>query len=614
MSIFGLFWSYLFYFVVFSTFYFSVEKLFLWEKFQKPSRSGLVEDFIFGTIIGTITLLCQLIISVINVKLYLPLFISSAILITIFKNYIKALITFIPGFINYLFVSYEGNEIYLAISFSLAMILLIHYVKIFLFEKYLPLAYFLLLGTWFITTMLIASFELYANDIEKALSKVALIYLLTIISYLLMWYLINFVKSSRVLHDTSRYQFLNFFRPSLAIKSINDFLITKKVQYGYLVLFRLKYSKDYAKHIKDRTNVDIENHFYKLLQDQVINKGVLFNYGNNENGFFIPTSKMNLKNKKLSLDFKRIIRIFNSRHIWDPDEIPLKVATNFGIARYGIDSQSVSKLLSYATFALNDQAPSNHNVAFFNWIIYQSYIFDDYWVNSMDKTFQLDNLSKTFTPLYDVLTKKHFATYTSVWNLSNSPTYETMRENIYIKNFQNIFDRYYASDFLLESQKQKVLIHYAPTIFENKFLLARFIDFFERNKIEFNRTYLVFDNRGLNYVQNHKIIKKNVLELTKKGIKFVIPCYYSKLKISKILNNVDYTFVEVANFQKFKNNYPQAKLICFDLATPQQVLTAFKNKVQVFGGPLFNQEFNFLKFSKQSKIYLENIIKEVNSE
>ena len=607
MYIFSIFLSYFSYLIFFLVFYFGTEKFFSWELIVKWKRSKIVDDLLFGFFIGIISLIIQLINNVIYNDAKIPLFVSTLLLLVIFKNYNSGLASMIPGFIHYLFVFNKGNSIYVTLFFSLIIALIIHWFKVFVEKKQLSFLYSVLLLFAFVTITSIGVYKIFYYDIKKVLINISYIYFLTLMGYYIMKYIVNFTISSKLLYESSQFSFLKFYRPKIATQMINEFLFQNKIQYGYLVLFKLKYDNEYAKIIEANSDANIENHFYKLVQDLLLNHGITFNYQKNENGFFIPLKNLEIVKQQNSLLLNKIIKTLNKNFVWGEKEIPLKMTASFGISKYGIDSQNINRLIRYSSFALNDQPQNINKITFFNWNIHQSFLRDNIDINNLDAIMQLDDLSNSYTPLYNLKKRKNFATYVEVKNISEFQLYETVRENVYIKNYQNTFDRYFASSALLNSNNNKVIINFSPTIFEDKFSIQRFEDFFKRNNINYRLVYFLFDKRGIDRIKNVELVQNMIAKIETLGIKIIIPNSY--LQAKKLFKNVQYTFVNAQNLSKFKRNYKNAHVICFDLLNLNDVLKAHKNKIKILGGPMFDQEFIFTKFTKQSKIYLENIIK-----
>lgn len=596
------------YLIVFMLGYFIYERFTGWKTIAALNVPRQAKDFIRGMFFGSITIVVELI----NEQLYdgyvLPLFVITAILLTFFKNYLSALYAIVIPMI-YWGLKSGGSDIAIIISISLFFTILtmetIRWFNQHWFISFVPA--FLVVG---FISFLISSFG-FGIGYHESFEQITLPYLFIILcGYIMLWF-VKFSVSSRILYESTNFKFEGWYRTGLAQKAFADFVSSKKVNRAFFCVLKI----DFDKKLDANQNDEIIRTYLDSVRKHLGDHNLFFAVTQDMYGFVIPyKSKITIKQSLLGnkqtrrdaddmlFELEKEIKSIPHQIMASWDE-KVYVEPKIGVAMYGLETASFVNLIRDSSFALS-LSTSKNTIALYDFKELTKAKRNNKQISQMDKNIVLDDFALYFTPLIDIKKKSTALTYANIKNVADYDYYETVNDIVYSKGWETTFNRYYAAEALKKAEGKKVGFDYSLTIFENEFDYDHFVSFVEQTGNKLSNLFLFIPKESVAKVKNFTKVKQEIERISE--VNFVIDHDADERKVKRIFKDVKYIY---RHFGLESSKYPEAKVISFDIQTEHDVKRAIKNNVAILGGELFENKIIFTKFDKQSKIYLESIMK-----
>lgn len=601
----------LLYLVVFITGYFIYERFVAWKKIAKINIPVQARDFLKGSYLGLITLFIFLINRLIWNEFDLPLFVLTAMITSFFKNYKSALYSLIPMLI-YWGLEQGGSNISIAIVISMFVMLLFIEVIKWLDQTKL---YMITMASAIVafTNFLVLAFG-FDIEYKEVFELGVIVFLVSSLCLFVMRWLIKFSISSKMLYESTNFKFEGFYRSGLAEKAFEEFIRTKKIHRAFFGLVKVNFNKK----SDDSKNDEIIRSYIEGLRRSFGDQHLYFAVSKDVYGFVIPyQGKIDIKqsikgNTKQLRDiddmlFEMQATIRNVPNMiktsWDET---VTIAPKIGVVIYGLENCSFTKLIKDASFALTSYSTKNL-VSLFDAREFANAKVANRLISQMDKNITLDDYAINFIPLYDAKKKTNAFTYASVVNISEYDYYETINEIIYAKGWEKTFNRYFAAEALKKAEGKKVGFDYSLTIFEDNFNVDHFISFIEDTGNKLENIYLVIPAESINKVRDIKLVRTEIAKI--KGVNFVIDNNADKEKALKIFDKVELVYKQIGDTS---NNFEGANIMSFDVETEEEIKQTKQKGITIFGGNTTESKITFTKLDKQSKIYLESILKGIN--
>lgn len=267
------------------------------------------------------------------------------------------------------------------------------------------------------------SFSLQRDLLETTL----LAALMGIVLLLIINYATKFSISANLLYESSTYHFDNYYRFEVAKKVIEKEISTKKIKFGFFVLFNHEYEKS--------PNVDLNKELdaavLKHVSKQLGNYAIFFNFSNNVNGFFMPIKRSSLdikkaiegnkgKNRENSDPLKFLENIFtNVKKIYQTSgNTFVSVDVKASVCIYGIHDSSFVKLEDRAFRVLSEFSDEKNIIRVYNPMREKRFIEEHESIVLMDNALRLDNFSVAFFPVFSSKKAKTIAFLSMIENIS----------------------------------------------------------------------------------------------------------------------------------------------------------------------------------------------------
>ena len=526
-------------------------------------------DFIFGAVLGSITLLMQVVNEELSSSFNLPLYISTAILMMLLVNYIAALYSIAPSLLFSLLVHDIEGQLYVVISIMF-IVMIIHQILITTLN---------FKATHWITISVVASMTLivflivglgYEHNLgRKAFEQSALIFLFIPFGYSITFWILKFSISSRLLYESANFVYSRFYRAGLTSNAIANFISQNKTSKGIFGVFDIRYRVPNSE-VRQR---EIIKTILQHISDTLPEKSVLFDATMGRYGFFIPIKtnvdiKYSIKGNYIRARQRGdalypIENLMNSCQIklmttWN-EEVDIVIKT--GASIYGVQSNSIKELMEYSTYALHTiNRFSAINV--FNPKKMYRRKRDNTYLSLLDERLQLDNFDLKENTLSSLEGGKNIL-YLDVENISEFTYIETIDEMIYSLGWQDIFNRYNGASAVEEFSKRKdmLMFDYSPSILTSDFDVYEFERNIDAQGVSPENIVLYFKNRGMEQIKDFEILEKALKKVKQKHIKIALEM--PSVNSEKIMPYVDFICVDNLDTAKQYLNRDQ-KLILLD--------------------------------------------------
>lgn len=599
----------LLYLVIFMAGYFIYERLISWKKIVQWKVPSQAKDFISGTFYGALTLVIEMISKLIFYDFNLPLFVATALIVSNLKNYVSALYSIIIP-ITVWGLNQGGSNIAIEITISFFVTMLsLELLKWFEVNKLIFFAFVTIFVA--LINFLITGFA-WDYTLKTAFDQSSVIYIFVpLLVFVVSWF-IKFSISSRVLFESTNFKYDGYYRSGLAQKAFEDFVKNNKTKHALFCAIKLNFNQK----MNDNQNEEIVKTHLETLRKSLGLNNFYFSMSKNYYGVVIPyEGKVSIKktiegNKKelreeddmlyeLQLKLKLIPSIIKTS--WEESVL---MNSKVGVSLYGNGNASFEKLLSNASYAVESHSSKNV-VSLYDHKELSSIKQDYRMISQMDKNITLDDYALTFIPIYNANKKETAFTYAEVRNVSEFDYYESIDEIVYSKGWETIFNRYFAAEALKKAEGKKIGFDYSLTIFEDNFDIEHFKSFVKVTNSKLENLYLFINKESIRQAKNIKRIKEAIDEL--QGINFVIDNDADQQKTLKIFDKVNMVFVQSENYEL---NFEGASVVNYSINSEDKIKKSYKNGITFLGGDAIENKIIFTKLDKQSKIYLESILKE----
>ena len=531
------------------------------------------------------------------------LYIVGALTLYTVKGHIYSFISMVPGLVFYMLVNEYSQPFYILLATVFIFMATYEIYNFFFKNIWSKLFTFGTILVWTFIMLFVASYALGMSLTSETFEMQMLPFMMTMLSTAIFVYLINFSVSANILYESSSYVVEKYYREALSYKAIGEYISANKTVYAVYGILNI----DFALKKSEEKNELIKRSVLKAIQNELPNDAVLFE-DTNKYGFFIGMKDSNNETTKVKIvktisdALGKVSRKYNTQQARQT-----KVNVTSSIAFYGLDTSSINDLREYVHFT-NEIPFKKINVHQFDHKKYKGHMKNIWNVDNLDNFVSLDNYINKYFPVYDFATKKSEYVFCNVENISDTQYIDDIREYMDDINMATVFERFFATDVMKTMNKlNSIYIYSYPSLYlSSDFNIVDFIEIINRNNIK--RKSIHFFIR-MNESENNAILKKNILELMGEGIGFVvngkdIPLFKKMTKM-----NPNLAIVMPNSKDEINRNI---KTISPNISSDQEfnLLRENNNKVTLVSGSLFGSDIFPTKFSKQSKIYLEKLLKE----
>lgn len=568
---------YIVYLVLFMIAFFSYEKIRSLKPIASLNVPKQARELIFGLTIGLITLLTQVINEEFLSGFQIPLFVSTVLFVMMFSNYISALYSFLPSITYWTLTKDIDSEFYVLIGTMFSLMLIYQVLDFVLKNKFVTwilcgISLFAALITFFIAG---PAYDMGFTD--NAFEKVSLVFILIPFGYAVTFWIFRFTISSRLLYESANFVYSRFYRAGLATNAIANFITKNKTDKAVFGIFELKYQMPDTEMRKREVIKTTLQH----ISDTFPEEAVLFDATMGRYGFFLPIkTKVNIRESLIgnyARARKRIDCLSQVEHILSRCQVKLMptwkeeidISIKSGVAIYGVQSNSIKKLMEYSTYALHTVNKFSLINLFFPKKLYKRKK-DNILLSQMDSKVQLDNFDLKEVLLKSLKEKGQDLLYLDVENISEFTYIETIDEMIYSLNWKNIFNRYFGSSAVEEfsKRKNKIMFDYTPTILEDDFDIHEFERNLDAHDFKASGLILYFKHRGISLIKDKELVYKNIGKLKLRNIAIAIEVEDGK--------KIDPELKEYANYFVIKDHVLTSKI---ELKEDQEIIYLKKDDI-----------------------------------
>lgn len=491
-----------------------------------------------GLIYGGIMTVFYLAIESINREFVIPLYLSLPVILLLVRNFYVGLVSGIPLLTYHTITNYYDNRILYSVIGSYILFITLQIV-LFYFENFS--VKFLVLSLWAaLMYVFLVIHEYLTNGGMTSYSIEVLIgpYVANVALFLSMTWVLQFLESANILSESVSFNFSRYYRQSLKSTAIGKFIVSTKTEKAIYGIFEF----DFDVQDTNEKNIEIRESILLDFEKQMPLNAILFRADLNRYGFFIPVfNKINISqllngNSKLNRDFndplKTIETIIKSRNItyitsWDAE---VKISLKAGVVMYGLQEQSVDKMLALAEIALTQ----HNNILDGNCIqVYDSKkhllkLEESIHISNMDKKITLDSYNSVFLPVYNPKLANISFVLSLMEKVDEIKTEETLIEFLEFFGWTEYFDRYGAWLAINKFRGELPLaMFYSPRVFIKDFDLPSFKSKIVKKGLSLKKIILIFDHKILKEVWQNSVFIENVELLHKNGVTFGISNFNS---------------------------------------------------------------------------------------
>ena len=528
------------------------------------------------------------------------------------KGIFLSSISIAPGILYFLISKDHDNSFYivLATAFIAALVFEIssHYLRE-IPSKLITYAFLLVFSliSLFISAHALSN-GLNINTFEYQMMP----FIEVIIVDVLFSYAIKFSISANILYESINFVHSTYYRDSLLHTVIGNEVSTNKVSKGIFGVFNLNFEKGTS----DSEKVKLSKKVLEQVKEEFPERTLLFKFDEERYAFFLATKTLDNKSdfviKNILFDIETYAIRVNKKYKLENGR-KRRAYINIGISLYGKQSSSITELETFALYALERKFMDNKDmVSIFNYSNYRKNINDVISVNQLDDVIGLDNYVLKFSPVISTNTKKTEFMFCEPENISESQFIDDIR--IYMESIGkiNTFERYFSTEAVKSFKKKsgKFIIPFSTERISMESFFESFLNHLLINKISGSDLVMIVRP---NEIKDYKNFEKNYHELLNIGITFAIfVTDYEQDNIKSILkpkyvllNGDDVITKEEVEILTEKN----IEVIHINVYKEENIFNSMESGITNFGGNLFQSNIFPKIFSKQSKIYLNTIIK-----
>lgn len=572
-------------------------------------------EIISGLYYSIISLAIQLIIWNFGPSFFLPISVVISIVLITIRTSVVAVINLLPSLVFFI------------LNFNISILTYVVYIIAFIGMVTHEVSKFFIKRTWLakiimLSTMVIVAFVAYFiylgtnNFLETSVYESTLI--LSLLSALMLAavsYFISFSKSANILFDSVTYTYLNYYRHAVGIITIQNQIKSQELKEGMFIV--LKHS--YTKPLNEVDEKEIKFSFLTDIEKSVPKNTILFFIQEDIHGIFIPNSfkgniKDSLSGNALKLrdeddNLKGLEEfLYKSQKYYHTANGEIAgVNLKAGLSLYGIQDSSLSKLEQNALFALNAfNSRSENIISLFDPKKMKEVIEETSKLKNMDQALKLDNFENKYRGIYSLKNKKFIGAISTIINNSEFNLTSSVREHVKFNNWIDEFDRYFAIIALQEfsdAKIEKVFFNYSPLVKKTEADIKTIVSKIKQLRIDASSVHFIIDEMPKTTAQ-----QKTISLFKQEGFKVVL----ENIMDEKILTKVepDFLIISPKNFTS-KIIFDRERVIFSDIKTIDDLQLAVENGAKFIAGELINEENNmknFDIFSKQSRIYLEELL------
>lgn len=572
-------------------------------------------EIISGLYYSIVSLAIQLLIWNFGPSFFLPISVVISIVLITIRTSVASVINLLPSLVFFI------------LNFNISILTYVVYITAFIGMTTYEISKFFIKRNWLakvimMSAILGASFIAYFiylgtnNFLETSVYESTLI--LSLLSALMLAavsYFISFSKSANILFDSVTYTYLNYYRHAVGIITIQNQIKAQEFKEGMFIILKHSYTKPLA----EVDEKEIKFSFLSDIEKTVPKNSILFFIEEDTHGIFIPNAfkgniKDSLKGNSLKLraenDSLKGLEEFlykSQKYYHTANGEIAGVNLKAGLSLYGIQDSSLAKLEQNASFALNAfNSRSENIISLFDPMKMKEVIEDTSKLKNMDQALKLDNFENKYRGIYSLKNKKFIGAISTIINNSEFNLTQSVREHIKFNNWIDEFDRYFAILALQEFSEakiEKVFFNYSPLIKKSEMDIKTIVSKIKQLNINPTSIHFVLDEtpKTTNQLKSISLFKDE-------GFKVVL----ENITDEKIINKVepDLVIVSPSNFAKIAH-FDLEKVIFSDIKTIEELHEAVDFGAKFIAGELINEENNmknFDIFSKQSRIYLEDLL------
>lgn len=578
-------------------------KLFLQGKF-------LIEGLIYGGILTVFYLTIESIYS----EFVIPLYLAFPIVLALIRNIYVGLISGAPLLIYHTISNYYDPRILYSIIGSYLLFVIMQIV-IFYFDNFY--AKFTLLSIW--SMLMFVFMIIYEYLTTGGLTSYSIEVLVgppiaSIILFLTLTWVLQFLESANILSEAVSFNFSRYYRQSLKQTAIGKFITTNKTEKAIYGIFEF----DFPVQDTNDKNIEIRESILLDFEKQMPLNAILFRADLNRYGFFIPVfTKVKMKqlisgNSKFNRDFddplKSIETTIKNRNItymtsWDSE---VKINMKAGVIMYGIQEQSVDKMLNLAEIALTQHENEKHAnyVQVYDSKRHLTKLDESIQISNMDKKINLDRYNCVFLPAYSPKINSTSIVLSIMEKVDEVQNDESLIEYLEFFGWTEYFDRYGAWLAINKYRGEYPLaIHYSPRILSHNFDINYFEAKVQKNNINLKNLILVFNLKILNEVKGNATFISNINALQKQGVTFAIT-QISDAIFSADLPSFKYIFAsknEKNAAEKLVQKGLQTNIIYYEINDEKDIENInFKSSNYLLAGEYIGKNITFVDIDKKT--------------
>lgn len=511
-----------------------------------------------------------------------------------------SVIAIIPATLYYLFTDEITTSTYfvygtmfaMAISFNLAI-----FFSNNLIARNITYSIFLAasLIIWLIASYLFDDVYLYEFSDQLLFTVIG-----SIIGELIIFWFLKTSVSANVLYESINYSFSKYYRSQLKNQAIGDLIKNEKVKKALYIVFNIHVDSLVLDEIHEVTETILKD-----LETELPDNTIFFQGEDSRYGAYLPVHA-NLDLNKLindnydykakdNLDFLRnILNKFSTAYRLKNKSI-VNASVSAGISIYGIQSYSLHRLESNATFMLDYIKDTSMNpIAIFDPMEYHKRKKEANDLLILNDALDLSSLKLSFSPIYGT----ENINIAEFYSINEEEYIRSISEYTYAHGLIDVYNRYLSASALIASKEFKGRIAIPYPFEELKELeINRFIKRIDLLGSELKKIVFIFHGIELS---KDKDAKKKMESLREKGAKIAF------ISIEKNQKNLVNYFKPDFVFTKYLDDANiELNPILINIENESQLEKAIEKGITRFSGSVLSSKSEPHILSKQSKIYIE---------
>lgn len=421
--------------------------------------------------------------------------------------------------------------------------------------------------------------------------------------------------SANILFESVNFVYSNYFRYSLSQKVIGDYIKMNKPKKAIFGLFKIN--------IKDLHNAkiikEIKNTILTKFENKISENAILFSYSEDTFGFFYPikndfniTKALKDNSNKLRKEKDAVSQLndifcsINKKYRTTQNQT-FEVKTKSGISIYGVQSNSLETLERNSIFTINNNVYKKQNKVFvFNPKKLNQRMIDNRTLSLMDESINLNSFSNSFNPLLEINSFKNIGNYIHVENHYNYKIIGSIDSFLRNNGWKSTFDRYFSSEALNKSTNNRslIFIQYSTLVLKDDISITDLIIKIKKIKCSLSSIVWVISYEDIINRNKYEFIKS----IIKQGFKIALTNTF-KFPLIDIENLApNYIVTKIDELDKTEKSFIIPTIVP-DVSNEEKLKISLEYNAEIIGGNILGSHDDFKKIDKQSKIYIEDIIK-----